>query len=171
MIDKPETVALLALAYVDLYADADADADDADTSLLRAFARNSLSEMDHLVARSLDNPEALNAILPELDQVRREAILHALADGEQGKWKRVSVPADLALAAGERWEEVDEAVERWRALGITATPDEVFITYLSAVEAATGMDRGEAISHFYFPEDDTQSSALRGRLRHSRVTR
>ena len=97
-----------------------------DISLLTMFASSALSEIDWLIVRALDeHPEELAAIFAEVEPYRREAILHALAAGEQGDWGRVSIPADLALAVGERWEEVEEAMERWRALGITATRDEV----------------------------------------------
>ena len=49
---------------------------------------------------------------------------------------------------------------RWRALGITATSTDVLMPYLSAIEAATGVDRGQAIYHFYFPEDEELPTPL-----------
>jgi hypothetical protein len=82
-------------------------------------------------------------------------------------WRRIALPADLALSAAEHWEAVEEAAERWRALGIVSTPTETFITYLGGIEGATGVDRGEALHRFYCPEEydgDDLAEKARSRL-------
>ena len=88
-------------------------------------------------ARS-DRPDVLSSLLADVAGVepwRTEAILHAIAT-EDG-WEATSVLAGLALAAAERWTEVEEAMERWRDLGVAATRADVFGVYVNAMEEAT----------------------------------
>jgi hypothetical protein len=43
-----------------------------------------------------------------------------------------SLPAAFSLRVAERWQAVEDAIERWRALGIAATREEVEDTYVAA---------------------------------------
>jgi hypothetical protein len=54
-----------------------------------------------------------------------------------------SFPAEFSLRVAERWQEVEDAVERWRGLGIAATREEADAIYCEAVIDATGRSRLE----------------------------
>jgi hypothetical protein len=84
----------------------------------------------------------LARLLCETEDWRTEAALHALAAGGGPGWPR-SVPAGLALRIAERWEAVEEAANRWRALGIATTREDVELTFLDAAAAASGRSRSD----------------------------
>jgi hypothetical protein len=142
-----ETAAILALAYdnaeqywinpnepqTDFLRALRSNADD--ISMLRFFTSKALTEIDwHLVQALQENPERLSGLIAELDIVRQVAVVHAMfaiaaeRDVELGRepyLKRVKLPADLSLRVAETWEEVEEAMERWRALGISLKHEDV----------------------------------------------
>ncbi len=66
--------------------------------------------------RSRHHATELSRVLTETDALRVEAALHALAAGES--WDALPLRSDLALATLERWEAVEEAMDRWRARGL-----------------------------------------------------
>jgi hypothetical protein len=156
MTDEVERVAITALTYRELHRSwslfgprtsgddivADLEAGRQDVSLLTLLASRAMSDLDWVIVRALDRPDVLASLLKDVAESepwRAEAVLHALAAG--GGWEATSFPASLVLAAVERWAEVEEALERWRDLGLTATTDDVFTTYLDAMEVATGRSR------------------------------
>jgi hypothetical protein len=96
-----------------------------------------------LIVRTLEEkPEEIPALLSELDDVRRVAVIHtmfALADDwdEPDEYiGRVEFSAALALLVAETWNEVVLAKERWRELGIAMTRDDVRTLRESAMRAA-----------------------------------
>jgi hypothetical protein len=160
MTEGVERVALLALAYHELWWNwscvdprtdgseivYDLETEWQDISLLTMFASSAMSELDWLIIRALDDPARLSPLVPEIEPWRAEAVVRALAAGDG--WEAASVPAGIVLTAAERWGEVDETMEHWRALGITTTRAEVFETYVDAMEAGTGRSRDLIISDF-----------------------
>ena len=172
MTDEVERVAIVALAYHELRRNwscvgprvdgteivCDLDNGREDISLLTMWGSSAMSELDWVIIRALERPDVLSSLLVEIEAWRAEAILHALAAG--GGWEGVAIPAGLSLAAGERWMDVEEAMERWRDLGIAATRDEVFDTYVSAMEVGTGRSR-EDIEYDFLDEMATRSDERR----------
>jgi hypothetical protein len=108
-----------------------------DISLLRFFTNSALGEIDWRIVEALSNaPESLPGLIQELDLVRQVAVVHALlavanekehvsAVERERYYKQVKLPADLALRVAETWEEVEEAKDRWRALGISLKHEDV----------------------------------------------
>jgi hypothetical protein len=106
-------------------------------SLLRYFTSRALTEIDWQIVDVLgDRPERLPALIKELDIVRQVAVVHAMfavansyqddrQDEREWYLKHVKLRADLVLRIAETWEEVENAKERWRALGLTITGSEV----------------------------------------------
>ena len=93
-------------------------------SLLAMVATSTFSDFDWQVVRGLNARELrLPEIVNEVEAFRVEAIVHVLA--QRGQFDRIYLPANLALHVAERWTEVEDAIERWRALGVTATREDV----------------------------------------------
>jgi hypothetical protein len=108
-----------------------------DISLLRYFTNRVLTEIDWQIVQALEEkPEHLPGLIHELDIVRQVAVIHAMFaiakehGAERGRYLRhVELGARLALRTAETWEEVEEAKDRWRALGISLTHGD--LTYLA----------------------------------------
>jgi len=156
-IGPAERVALLALVYGELHnarygerGEEDALYDDLEAcpggmSLLLAIGSAALPEFDWEIVRALDAPETLPALLEDLvefDPRRAEALLHAYGASD-GDASRV-----VPLAYLERWEEVEQAMNRFRDLGITATRDDVALVANRAYMSATGATLDETIDHY-----------------------
>ena len=168
MTDEVERVAIVALVYHELRRNwscvgprvdgseivYDFDNGREDMSLLTMWGSSAMSDLDWVIIRALERPDVLSSLLVEVEPWRAEAILHALAAG--GGWEGVAIPAHLSLAAGERWMDVEETMERWRDLGITATRNDVDDTYLSAMEVGTGRSR-EDIEYDFIDEMTTKA--------------
>jgi hypothetical protein len=61
----------------------------------------------------------LSWVLPQVGPERAEAVLHALAAEE--RLDHVAIPPEIALPAAEQWSAVEEMMDRFRDLGITAS--------------------------------------------------
>jgi hypothetical protein len=152
-----EQVALLALVYRELSeygaTGAPSSADDlyydleaipGEVSLLRMIGSSSLPGFDWTVVRVLGCPEALPALLTdlaELDPWRAEALAHA--------WPEDAPAPSLSLEILRRWEAVEEAMDAYRALGITATRDEVFHRYVGARIESSAASREEVLDDYF----------------------
>jgi hypothetical protein len=176
MTDEVARVALLALTYRELAKNYsvvgprvdgseivyDLDSGREDVSLLTLLGSNAMGELDWIVVRAFDRPDvlaSLTADLVEVEPVRAEAILHAIA--EVGDRNAGPVPTGRALAAAERWEEVEEAMDALRDLGIAGTRDEVFEMYVGAMQEATGRTRDKIVYDFV-DETTTMAEAREG---------
>jgi hypothetical protein len=100
-----------------------ADSDRDDASLLALIGSKGMTEMDWSIIHALDRPDILWPFFKDLakeDPLRAEAVLHALDHGVRRRqsWEGVTVPAGLALRAGQRWERVVEAMSAFLELGI-----------------------------------------------------
>jgi hypothetical protein len=82
----------------------------------------------------------LFADLAELDPRRAEALVHA--------WPEDAPAAPVSLEILRRWEEVEEAMDSFRELGITATRDDVMAIASRAYRGATGGSLNETIGHY-----------------------
>jgi hypothetical protein len=162
-----ESVAFLALAYSELAGRwssvgprldgieilDDLEQSDPELSLLTLVASDVLRPIDWQLVRWLGGADAVPhgeargyaARDFELtDRIyepwRLEAALHALAaKGEMERLKELgSLPAAFSLRIAERWREVENAIERWRGLGLATTREQIEGTYFDAVVAATG---------------------------------
>jgi hypothetical protein len=160
--ESVEGVALLALCYAEMFAFSsvgprrdgseiydDLDSEHPTLSLVTMFASfGAFDAWDWTLVRARGDDELygdegrLAQLLPESEEWRFEAVLHALAAEGGPGWPR-SLPAELALRIAERWETVEEATDRWRALGIAVPLNEVDQTFLDAASALSGRSRSD----------------------------
>jgi hypothetical protein len=167
-----ESVAFLALAYRQLSTQDssvgprltgdewldDVEAEDEKRSFLTMAAGEALAPVDWQVIRWLQSPEAVawgedvglgpdDFELPDLDALRAEALLHALAAGTRpGQLDELGeLPAVFVLRVAERWGEVEDEIDRWRGLGITATREDAHDIYIHGLVKATGRSFEEII--------------------------
>ncbi len=168
MTDSVEGVALLAVCYTAMFNYSsvgprvdgseiyeDLEVEHPTLSLVTMFASAAFDEFDWAIVRARGEDERrerrgleteLSRVLVEVDPYRVEAVLHALAAG--GSWEGLPVPADLALPVMERWELVEAAMDRWRALGISATREDVEQLFIDASAEVSGRPRDEIYDEF-----------------------
>lgn len=152
---RVEQVALLALVYRELYAARygarggpealtnDLESCPGETSLLLEIGSAALPEFDWTIVQALDRPETLPTLfreLAEFDSRRAEALAHA--------WPDDAPPAPLSLELLSRWEAVEEAMDGFRDLGLTASRDHVMALAYRAHRQSTGATLAETIDHY-----------------------
>jgi hypothetical protein len=159
-----EKVALLALVYRELsqYCSVgprtgpldileDIESGDEELNLIRMIGSTHASALDWAIVRLLTDPdeEELREFasgLRDYDPLRFEALLHAWPDD-------VRMPGSR-LEQIERWEEVEEAMERFAALGLTLPFHDAFNNYIDAAAQLSGRGRDEVLDeHFAQIED------------------
>jgi len=130
-----EAVALRSLAYTELgrgcstgpreeFADLVEDFENQHEgiSLLTMIASEAFGESDWRIVRQFERPKTLPGLVKYLapfDPVRAEALLHAWPEDAPER------PTPGTLDGLDRWQEVEEAMDRFRDLGITTSREDV----------------------------------------------
>ncbi len=103
-----------------------------EVSLLAMIGSGALSDLDWEIVRAMEYPEGLPALAANLapfDPHRAEALFHAEAS---------EPPRACCLDALERWEAVEQAMQRLRDLGVTTTRDDLELVGSRAYMSASG---------------------------------
>jgi hypothetical protein len=168
-----ERVALLALVYRELSAGCsigarsgpddiftDIESGDEALNLVRMIGSSHASAMDWTIIELLgaagdeDELQQFASDLRELDPARFEALTHA--------WpKNVPMPA-TQLDQIERWQAVEDAMERFRSLGLTTPFNDVFGRAVDAATELSGRPRERVLADFLDAEDAGQEWVTNG---------
>jgi hypothetical protein len=159
-----ERVALLALVYRELSEHCsvgprtghddiftDIETGDEALNLVRMIGSAQATEMDWAIIELLgdDGDEyELQAFAPDLlmlDSIRFEALMHAWPSS-------VPMPA-THLDQIERWQIVEDAIERYRSLGLTTPFDDVFSRAVDAVTELSDRPRERVLAEFIDAEE------------------
>lgn len=151
-MDRVEDVALLALLYREHYRARHTCPDDlfvdfeccrGEVSLATLVGSHVLQPLDWFVIRSMHRPESLSDLAARLDPLRAEALLHvwpAEAPPPEGEWT-------LPFGA-DRWNAVVQAMEGFRAEGLTASRDDVELVASSVYGAVTGRTYDDYLNEY-----------------------
>lgn len=151
-MEQVEEVALRALLYREHHRARHTCAEDlftdfeccrGEVSMATLVGSHVLGSIDWLVIRSMYARSDLGAVAATLDAPRAEALLHAWPDDApppEGQWT-------LPFGA-DRWSAVEEAMQRLRAQGLTASRDDVELVAAAVYEAATGKTHDEYLTEY-----------------------
>jgi hypothetical protein len=154
-MEPAEKVALLALIYRACYLNRHSGPDSAledietcpgEVSLATLYGTHRLTEPDWQIMRALGDDASFMMVaraVAEHDPVRAEALLHAASSGGEPPAREWAYPL-----GGQRWHEVERAMEAREADGFTLSRDDVDSIAVSAYAAATGMTRTEVRDEF-----------------------